>query len=392
MDTGGDIEIESHQGSSSDTSYTESICLEDGEYKFIISDSGGDGICCVEYGDGTYTVTTSDGVVIAEGGDFEESESTYFLLPFIPYPSMSPSSSLHPTTTSSPSISPSSYPTQGPQCEGSNPDICGCGSVRQSDYRGTISTTVSGKECIRWDETSFTSFRFPDSGLEDNNYCRNPKGWVERAFCITGDDYEDCDVPICEDSLPSAYPSSSPRPTTTTRSPTISPKPTTSQAPTSEPQCEGSNPEICGCTSVNQGDYRGTISTTVSGRECLKWDYWQVERYPDAGLEDNNYCRNPSGPFEQKNRAWCYTGDPNFDGEYCDVPICEDSLPSAYPSSSLHPTTSPKPTTSLYPTQGPQCEGSNPQVCGCGSVGQKDYRGTIDTTKMVRSVLDGTKV
>ena len=67
-------------------SYSESICLDDGEYVFVISDSNNDGICC-ERGDGSYTVSlsslSSDGeaVIIAEGGDFGESESTSFTLP-----------------------------------------------------------------------------------------------------------------------------------------------------------------------------------------------------------------------------------------------------------------------------------------------------------------------
>ena len=44
------------------------------DYIFTISDSFGDGICC-GHGDGYYKVLV-DGVVLAEGGDFEYSEST----------------------------------------------------------------------------------------------------------------------------------------------------------------------------------------------------------------------------------------------------------------------------------------------------------------------------
>jgi len=161
---------------------------------------------------------------------------------------------------------------------------------------------------------------------------------------------------------PSTHPSSSPRPTTTS-------------SPTQGPKCEGSDPDVCGCASIKQTDYRGTISTTASGMECIRWDDYEVENAPDAGLEDNNYCRNPEPEWEES--AFCYTAD-GF--EYCDVPICEDSLPSAYPSASFHPTLTSNPTTSLSPTQGPQCEGSNPKVCGCGSVDQADYRGTINVT------------
>ena len=96
---------------------------------------------------------------------------------------------------------------------GSNPELCGCASVNQADYRGTINITKSGKECIRWgDENSYESpENFPDAGLEDNNYCRNPSPsfFYDRAWCITSADYyEDCDVPYCfppASSCPSSF-------------------------------------------------------------------------------------------------------------------------------------------------------------------------------------------
>lgn len=45
-------------------------------YNFTINDSFGDGICCA-YGEGSYTVTV-DGVVVATGGDYGDSETTLF--------------------------------------------------------------------------------------------------------------------------------------------------------------------------------------------------------------------------------------------------------------------------------------------------------------------------
>ena len=116
-----------------------------------------------------------------------------------------------------------------------------------------------------------------------------------------------------------------------TYAPTISPttsKPTTSQSPTREPQCEGSNPNTCGCASVNQADYRGTINTTVSGKECIRWDKalagWELVSgdYPDAGLEDNNHCRIPRDDWGS---AYCETGNGR---EVCDVPYCFPSQSS----------------------------------------------------------------
>ena len=44
--------------------YTESMCLQEGEYKFSIYDSGCDGICCYwgDYG--------NDVLLVEEGGEF----------------------------------------------------------------------------------------------------------------------------------------------------------------------------------------------------------------------------------------------------------------------------------------------------------------------------------
>ena len=78
-------------------------------------------------------------------------------------------------------------------------------------------------------------------------------------------------------------------------------------------ECEGSNPSLCGCSSVLQADYRGNINKTVEGVVCQAWDSQSPQRhtrtpanYPDKGLEGegNNYCRNPDN---EPNGGWCYT-------------------------------------------------------------------------------------
>ena len=55
---------------------TETLCIPDGCYDFVITDVYGDGICC-SYGNGSYTVT-SNGTTFASGGTFGASQSTNF--------------------------------------------------------------------------------------------------------------------------------------------------------------------------------------------------------------------------------------------------------------------------------------------------------------------------
>ena len=59
--------------------------------------------------------------------------------------------------------------------------------------------------------------------------------------------------------------------------------------------CKTSDPQTCGCASLNQADYRGSTSTTASGTECVRRDEFRYlpEYYLEAGLEGNDYCPNP---------------------------------------------------------------------------------------------------
>lgn len=138
-------------------------------------------------------------------------------------------------------------------------------------------------------------------------------------------------------SVPSSMPSSSPTGSPATELPTAAPTSIPSSSPTASPVTPSpattvitipgcaSDPDTCGCPSVKQADYRGTVSVTVSGLTCQAWDdhtYHQhyhltPETDPDSGL-DANYCRNPDGEAG----AWCYTTDPNRRWELCDVSFC----------------------------------------------------------------------
>jgi len=63
---------------SNSTSYSEAICLVDGEYTFTISDSYGDGICC-SFGNGSYDISLA-GTSLASGATFTQTESKTFTL------------------------------------------------------------------------------------------------------------------------------------------------------------------------------------------------------------------------------------------------------------------------------------------------------------------------
>mmetsp|Transcript_27342 Transcript_27342/g.41586 ORF Transcript_27342/g.41586 Transcript_27342/m.41586 type:complete len:1401 (+) Transcript_27342:156-4358(+) len=96
---------------------------------------------------------------------------------------------------------------------------------------------------------------------------------------------------------------------------------------TEEAQCTGSEPNACGCQAVNQRDYRGTVSVTRTGLTCQNWSSQSPhahnsDDFPDSGLGDHNYCRNPSGG----DGAWCLTTDPEVAWDYCAVPMCTDGL------------------------------------------------------------------
>jgi hypothetical protein len=60
------------------TTYTETFDFGDGNYEFEIFDSAGDGLCCGEFGAGSYSLTDKDGRTIISGSNFGESESVSF--------------------------------------------------------------------------------------------------------------------------------------------------------------------------------------------------------------------------------------------------------------------------------------------------------------------------
>ena len=68
-----------YAGETGGSTVSQTVCLPEGCYDFIIDDSYGDGICCA-YGNGSYQVTDPSGNVVASGGDFTNSEITNFCI------------------------------------------------------------------------------------------------------------------------------------------------------------------------------------------------------------------------------------------------------------------------------------------------------------------------
>ncbi|XP_077987316.1 uncharacterized protein LOC144441921 [Glandiceps talaboti] len=111
-----------------------------------------------------------------------------------------------------------------------------------------------------------------------------------------------------------------------------------SDCPNSEDEtgCPTERPDIECYTDPTGMDYRGTVHRTITGRVCQKWSTQTPQQhsytpanYPEAGLGDHNYCRNPDDKFP--GTAWCFTDDPNLRVEICAIgdPVpqcgCRDS-------------------------------------------------------------------
>nr|O18783.1 RecName: Full=Plasminogen; Contains: RecName: Full=Plasmin heavy chain A; Contains: RecName: Full=Activation peptide; Contains: RecName: Full=Plasmin heavy chain A, short form; Contains: RecName: Full=Plasmin light chain B; Flags: Precursor [Notamacropus eugenii]AAB65760.1 plasminogen [Notamacropus eugenii] len=191
-----------------------------------------------------------------------------------------------------------------------SPVIQECYEGKGENYRGTTSTTISGKKCQAWSSMTphqhkKTPDNFPNADLI-RNYCRNPDG-DKSPWCYTMDPtvrWEFCNLEKCSGTGSTVLNAQ------TTRVPSVD--------TTSHPESD--------CMYGSGKDYRGKRSTTVTGTLCQAWTAQEPHRhtiftpdtYPRAGLEEN-YCRNPDG---DPNGPWCYTTNPKKLFDYCDIPQC----------------------------------------------------------------------
>lgn len=108
---GGAVLAEGYYFANDDeSSSVDRVCLQEGNFEFIIRDSYGDGINDPGY----YNLTSEGEIIVNGGGDdgFMWNETTLFAIPFLVKPSTQPTSSTIPTETTIPSQLPSFHPTQ----------------------------------------------------------------------------------------------------------------------------------------------------------------------------------------------------------------------------------------------------------------------------------------
>ncbi|XP_054451490.1 plasminogen [Pteronotus mesoamericanus] len=220
-----------------------------------------------------------------------------------------------------------------------------CLKGRGENYRGNVAVTASGHTCQHWSQQTphkheVTPENYPCKNLEEN-YCRNPDG-QPGPWCYTTNSsvrWELCAIQPCSSSAGTTEPDTQALPEQT--------------------------PVVQECYQGKGESYRGTSSTTVTGRKCQLWSSMTPhhhdktpEKYPDAGLT-MNYCRNP----DSDNGPWCYTTDPRVRWEFCNLKKCSETQQSVPPI---------PPQTQVLSTVGPKAD------CRFGN--GKGYRGKKATT------------
>ncbi|CAL9687952.1 unnamed protein product [Knipowitschia caucasica] len=82
------------------------------------------------------------------------------------------------------------------------------------------------------------------------------------------------------------------------------------------------------CVSGDGSEYRGTVSHSENGRQCLNWGIFHNIWGASVGIGNHNYCRNPNNYL----MPWCRVQKGTvIVKEYCKIPQCSSSTPAVEP-------------------------------------------------------------
>ena len=188
----------------------------------------------------------------------------------------------------------STCPTGGAEEEEEEEPDC-LASPKGLTYRGSVSRTKSGEECMTWTEGSGGKYNKETHrtqfGTGDHNFCRNPSNH-KGTWCYKLSDgkWEDCLVPLCAQ--------------------------------------DGSIELGAECVKASRFgmDYRGTVAESKDGRKCTTWTEGKGGKYntethrTQFGTGGHNFCRNPS----EHSNPWCYLEDGRWAD--CSVQDCTHNI------------------------------------------------------------------
>jgi hypothetical protein len=119
--------------SSSATTYSSTVCVDNGCYDLTINDSFGDGICC-GYGTGNYVIT-SQGETLVSGGEFASTETVNFCI------------------------------------EGGEPDVPGCTNSTACNYDSTATLDDGSCDFSCAGCTDYTACNYDSTATLDDGSC-----------------------------------------------------------------------------------------------------------------------------------------------------------------------------------------------------------------------------
>ena len=182
-------------------------------------------------------------------------------------------------------------------------------SGRGVDYRGCQTHTVNGRACQKWTsqsphEHSRTAENYPDKGLGDHAYCRNPDNWYHGIWCYTTTSWKRFEA--C-DPLPFSPPP--PRPPPPPPQPPPPPPPPPPPAPRAQRvdawrACEGFNRETdCGSQSCSPGHGDGSKGFAC----CCLWNHGYIRL--TAYVTDPGNVEDMNKYLVWFSNAWCGNQD-----------------------------------------------------------------------------------